>query len=171
MSFSITDKRDFRREVRKIIDDLACDPCYSGGGGGESDCCDEFHAHASNTSIHVTPADKTRWDGKSDFSGRYEDLTGKPTIPQAANNGKTDLYYGDTKLGSWSADQLNSNFIVIPESAQPGDGTVSITMNGEEQGSFTVNQSEDVVIALTAGGSGKGVQPLTEQEIRAIMVD
>lgn len=29
----------------------------------------------------VTDTEKEKWNGKSDFSGNYEDLTGKPTIP------------------------------------------------------------------------------------------
>lgn len=35
------------------------------------------------TSVHkfVTAADKTAWNAKSDFSGDYNDLTNKPTIP------------------------------------------------------------------------------------------
>jgi hypothetical protein len=35
------------------------------------------------TSVHkfVTAADKTAWNAKSDFSGSYNDLTNKPTIP------------------------------------------------------------------------------------------
>lgn len=37
------------------------------------------------TSTHkfVTSADKTAWNAKSDFSGSYNDLTNKPTIPAA----------------------------------------------------------------------------------------
>ena len=38
-------------------------------------------AHTANTLIHVTQEDKGAWDAKSDFSGDYNDLTNKPTIP------------------------------------------------------------------------------------------
>lgn len=40
------------------------------------------------TSVHkfVTAADKTAWNAKSDFSGDYDDLTNKPTIPAAQVN-------------------------------------------------------------------------------------
>lgn len=40
-----------------------------------------FTAHTSDTTIHVTSADKTAWNAKSDFSGSYNDLSNKPTIP------------------------------------------------------------------------------------------
>lgn len=38
-------------------------------------------AHTANTDIHVTAVDKNAWNAKSDFSGSYNDLTDKPTIP------------------------------------------------------------------------------------------
>lgn len=38
-------------------------------------------AHTANTEIHVTSAEKNAWNAKSDFSGSYNDLTDKPTIP------------------------------------------------------------------------------------------
>lgn len=191
MSFSITDKRDFKREVRKIIDDLSCDPCYQSG----DDCCDDFRKHESDMVIHVTSSDRTRWDNKSDFSGSYNDLRDKPVIPDAANDGKTDLYYGDSLIGSWSANQANDNDITIPEpevandgrttllygdtaigswsanqvnnnditipEPEIGNGRVSITLNGKAQGSFTVNQTEDIEITLS-------VAALTRSEVTAI---
>jgi len=40
-----------------------------------------FTAHTANTDIHVTTAQTAAWDAKSDFSGSYNDLTDKPTIP------------------------------------------------------------------------------------------
>lgn len=38
-------------------------------------------SHTSNSDIHVTSTDKTNWNNKSDFSGSYNDLSDKPTIP------------------------------------------------------------------------------------------
>ena len=37
--------------------------------------------HTADTSIHVTTAQTAAWNAKSDFSGSYNDLTDKPTIP------------------------------------------------------------------------------------------
>lgn len=39
---------------------------------------EELLRHTQETSIHVTPQDKVRWDSKSSFSGRYNDLIGAP---------------------------------------------------------------------------------------------
>ena len=46
----------------------------------------DFVSHSGNTSIHVTAQDKTNWNNKSDFSGSYNDLTDKPTIPIVPTN-------------------------------------------------------------------------------------
>lgn len=43
-------------------------------------------AHTADTTIHVTSAEKTIWNNKSDFSGDYNDLTNKPTIPTVPTN-------------------------------------------------------------------------------------
>ena len=40
-----------------------------------------FNSHSGNTNMHVTAAEKSTWNNKSDFSGNYNDLTNKPTIP------------------------------------------------------------------------------------------
>ena len=47
---------------------------------------DTVTAHTANASIHVTAADKAAWNAKSDFSGSYNDLTDKPTIPTVPTN-------------------------------------------------------------------------------------
>ena len=41
----------------------------------------DFTEHTANTTVHVTSAEKNTWNAKSDFSGDYNDLTNKPTIP------------------------------------------------------------------------------------------
>lgn len=41
------------------------------------------YSHSQNGDVHVTAAQKTAWDAKSNFSGSYNDLTNKPTIPEA----------------------------------------------------------------------------------------
>ena len=43
-------------------------------------------AHTANTNVHVTAAEKETWNSKSDFSGDYNDLTNKPTIPVVPTN-------------------------------------------------------------------------------------
>jgi hypothetical protein len=38
-------------------------------------------SHTSDNTIHVTEEEKNAWNSKSDFSGNYDDLNGKPTVP------------------------------------------------------------------------------------------
>lgn len=45
-------------------------------------------AHTANTDIHVTTTQTSAWDAKSNFSGSYNDLTNKPTIPTIWNGTK-----------------------------------------------------------------------------------
>lgn len=40
-----------------------------------------FTAHTADTVIHVTSDEKAAWNAKSNFSGDYNDLANKPTIP------------------------------------------------------------------------------------------
>ena len=47
---------------------------------------DKLDAHTANTNIHVTIQEKNTWNNKSDFSGDYNDLTNKPTIPTVPTN-------------------------------------------------------------------------------------
>lgn len=41
----------------------------------------DLRSHTENSTVHVTAEEKAAWNGKSDFSGSYNDLTDRPTIP------------------------------------------------------------------------------------------
>lgn len=51
------------------------------GGTPEIWIKDALDDHRDNTTVHITAAERTAWNAKSDFSGSYNDLTDKPTIP------------------------------------------------------------------------------------------
>ena len=84
---------DYEKPMIKLQDAL-------GGGGGSSYTAGDginitndvisvtgkvdtsaFTAHTADTVIHVTSDEKAAWNAKSDFSGDYNDLANKPTIP------------------------------------------------------------------------------------------
>lgn len=51
--------------------------------------CDNFmemEMHSKNTDTHCTLEEKETWNNKSDFSGKYADLSGKPTKVSAFSN-------------------------------------------------------------------------------------
>ena len=53
----------------------------------------DFTAHTANTTVHVTASEKSTWNSKSDFSGNYNDLSNKPTIPTSASQLTNDSGY------------------------------------------------------------------------------
>lgn len=52
-----------------------------------------FTAHTADTTIHVSSSEKNTWNNKSDFSGSYNDLTDKPTIPTSVSQLTNDSGY------------------------------------------------------------------------------
>ena len=40
-----------------------------------------LNSHADDTELHITEAERNSWNAKSDFSGNYNDLTNRPSIP------------------------------------------------------------------------------------------
>ena len=56
----------------------------------------DLNAHASDTEIHISEAERNAWNAKSNFSGNYNDLTNKPTIPSI--NGLATETYVDAKI-------------------------------------------------------------------------
>ena len=46
----------------------------------------DFATHTGDTTAHVTASEKSTWNAKSNFSGDYDDLTNKPTIPTVPTN-------------------------------------------------------------------------------------
>ena len=50
----------------------------------------DFNEHTGNTTSHVTATEKEAWNKKSNFSGSYNDLTNKPTIPSKTSQLNND---------------------------------------------------------------------------------
>ena len=42
---------------------------------------EDLNKHKNDDTIHITQQERTAWNNKSNFSGSYNDLTNKPTIP------------------------------------------------------------------------------------------
>ena len=75
-------------------------------------------SHTNNATIHITTTERTVWNNKSNFSGNYNDLTNKPTIPSAYTHPSSHAvtmitedtnhrFVTDTEKNTWNA---KSNF-------------------------------------------------------------
>ncbi len=58
----------------------------------------------------VTDTQISTWNGKSDFSGSYNDLTDKPTIP-TVNDGTLTIQQNGTTLGTFTANQSGNTTV------------------------------------------------------------
>lgn len=74
-----------------------------------------LNSHTENSNIHVTQSDKTTWNNKSDFSGNYNDLEGKPNIVDGGE-------------GSRELDIADSNGNVIVKVNSEGIQTPEVTL-------------------------------------------
>jgi len=78
----------------------------------------------SSTNKFVTASDKATWNAKSDFSGDYNDLTNKPTIPTVPTN--VSAFTNDagytTNTGTITSVKMNGN--TVSSSGEADLGTV-----------------------------------------------
>ena len=76
----------------------------------------------SSTNKFVTSSEKTTWNAKSDFSGDYEDLTNKPTIPVVPTN--VSAFTNDagytTNTGTITSVKMNGSTIATSGEADLG---------------------------------------------------
>lgn len=126
-------------------------------------------SHASNTTIHVTPEQVANWNAKSDFSGSYNDLTDKPTIPTVP----TDISAFNNDVGYITGVDL-SNYATVDNLTAATDDMATKTWVGQ-QGYLTEHQSltaysttEQVNSAITQAVSGKQDTLVSSVNIKTI---
>ena len=112
----------------------------------------DLRAHTENGTVHITAAERTKWNKKSDFSGSYNDLSDKPTIPtvptqvSAFNNDAGYLTQHQDISGKANASDLT---------AHTGNSTVHITAEERTKWNQAVtdvgNLSEEIVNLKNAG--------------------
>ena len=69
---------------------------------GEKANQSDLATHTGNTTVHITSAERTAWNAKSNFSGSYNDLTNKPTIP-TVNNATLTIQKNGTNVATFTA--------------------------------------------------------------------
>ena len=110
----------------------------------------DFSAHTANTSIHVTTAQTASWDAKSNFSGSYNDLTDKPTIPTVPTS--NTAFTNDA--GYITSSALNGYAESTAVTAEIS-AAVSGKTNESDFSAHTANTSIHVTTAQTASWDAK----------------
>ena len=68
--------------------------------------------YSASPAAGITAADISSWNAKSDFSGSYNDLTDKPTIP-TVNNATLTIQRNNTDVGTFTANASSNKTINI----------------------------------------------------------
>lgn len=119
---------------------------------------DVLTAHTANTDVHVTSSEKSTWNAKSDFSGSYNDLTDKPTIPtvptdvSAFNN---DAGYITEDAISGKADTSALTAVNNVLTAHTANTTVHVTASEKN----TWNSKQDALV------SGTNIKTINNQSL------
>lgn len=96
------------------------------------------YSHSQNGDVHVTSAQKTAWDAKSDFSGSYNDLTNKPTIPTV-----------DSSLSSTSTNSVQNKIVSAALDSKANASNTVIT------GTFSQNRLNNSTIGIKSHAEGE----------------
>ena len=111
-----------------------------------------FTAHTADTVIHVTSDEKAAWNAKSDFSGDYNDLANKPTIPTVPTSNTAftnDAGYITSDAISGKVDTSTYNTYTAATDTALASKQTTLTAG-------TGISIVDNVISATGGGSGGG---------------
>lgn len=81
-----------------------------------TDAQSNLDTHAANTTVHITDAERTSWNNKSNFSGDYGDLTSAPNITED----ESDTFY-----------VVDSNNNIIMQIDSEGIKSSGLIINGE----------------------------------------
>lgn len=87
--------------------------------------------YSASPAAGITAADISSWDAKSNFSGSYNDLTDKPTIP-TVNNATLTIQRNNTDLGTFTANASSNktiNITVPTTVAELSDASTYVTQS------------------------------------------
>lgn len=105
----------------------------------------DFIDDNANTHKFVTAEEKKTWNNKSDFSGNYNDLTNKPTIPDTSNFVTTDTPQQSITALKYFKEGNSTNFIGLGVEL---DNAPAIIAGFNGSGRFQKLQDKSGTIAL-----------------------
>lgn len=116
----------------------------------------ELDFHTGDTTIHVTSADKSKWNNPvfTEASTRTNISSGDSTPTLW---GKVKKWFSDLKAVAFSGSY--KDLMDVPAI---GNGKITITQNGVTKGTFTTNQTGNATIALTDTTSAEGLPKTTK---------
>ena len=95
-------------------EDVNCDAVNACVGDGKLTITDGTNDNKKEYTANQT-GDQTVTLGKAAFTNNYNDLTDKPTIPAAANDGKITIKDAEgNTIGEFTVDQANNQIITLP---------------------------------------------------------
>ena len=95
----------------------------------------------------ISSTDISNWNGKSDFSGSYNDLTDKPTIP-TVNNATLTIQKNGTNVNTFTANASSNVTANITVHDVPSGGTTNQVL--------AKNSNADYDLKWTSAGGGGG---------------
>ena len=105
--------------VNDVISVTATSPTVDAYTKAESDgkfaTITNFNSHSGNTTAHITSAERTAWNAKSDFSGSYNDLTDKPTIPNYTAGSGITISNNVISAKIWSGTQAQYDALAVKD--------------------------------------------------------
>lgn len=117
----------------------------------------------NNTNKFVSSQEKNIWNNKSDFSGSYNDLTNKPTIPSALSDLTDDTTHrlvSDTEKTTWNGKQnqltAGTNISISNENIISATDTTYNNATTETAG--LMSSSDKTKLNSIASGAGVNVQ-------------
>ena len=103
----------------------------------------DLTSHTGNTTVHITDAERNTWNAKSDFSGNYNDLTNKPTIPSI--NGLATETYVDEAVSGITVESIGA----LPDTTVIPTIPTNISSFVNDAGYLTEHQSLDGLASIT----------------------
>lgn len=136
-----------------------------GGGGGSIVVIDNLTSGSSTDALSANQGRvlKGMVDGKADTSslaqvatsGSYNDLTNKPTIPAAANDGELAIQQNGTSKGTFTANQSSNTTVDIITDDWAGTATVTSGAISFSSVDDSNNNGYEVFIQVTSSSTNK----------------
>ena len=125
-----------------------------------------FTAHTADTVIHVTSDEKAAWNAKSDFSGDYNDLANKPTIPTVPTS--NTAFTNDA--GYITSDAISGKVDTSTYNTYTAATDTALASKADTATTYTKTETDNAITAATSTKqdtlvSGTNIKTINSQSI------